>query len=64
MQARELLLVRELEGPEDVACLPEVGASGMDLADEILDGDDAVLAERSLNDGVVGEGTRYLSTFP
>ncbi len=28
----------------------------MDFVDEIFDGDNAVLAERSLNDGVVGEG--------
>ncbi len=48
--------VRELEGPEEIACLLEIGASGMDFVDEIFDGDDAVLSERSLNDGVVGEG--------
>ncbi len=44
--------VRELEGPEEVACSLEIQTSGMDLVDEILDGDDAVLAECSFNDGV------------
>ncbi len=48
--------VREIERREEVACLFEIRASGMDLMDEVLDGDDAVSAERSLNDGVVGEG--------
>jgi hypothetical protein len=47
---------RELEGPEEVRGLLEVGANSEDLVDEILNGDDAELAEGSLNEGVVGEG--------
>ena len=52
--------VGELEGPEEVRCLLEVGAGGEDLVHEILDGKDIVLAERLLNDGVVGEGDALL----
>ncbi len=51
--------VRELEGPEEVACLLEVRASGMD---EILDRDDSVYAERSLNNGVVSGRSAYKRT--
>ena len=47
--------VGELEGPEEVAGLLEVGADGVDLVDEVLNADDAVLAEVLLDDGVVGE---------
>lgn len=47
--------VGELEGPEEVGGLLEVGADSEDLVDQILDGDDAVLAEVGLNEGVVGE---------
>lgn len=47
--------VGELEGPEEVGGLLEVGADGVDLVDEILNADDAVLAEVLLDDGVVGE---------
>ena len=52
--------VGELEGPEEVGGLLEVGADGVDLVDEILHADDAVLAEVLLNDGVVGEGNALL----
>ena len=45
----------ELEGPEEVGSLLEVGADGVDLVDEILDTDNAVLAQALLNDGVVGQ---------
>jgi hypothetical protein len=48
--------VAELEGPQEVGGLLEVGADGEDLVDEVLHADDAVLAEVLLNDGVVGEG--------
>ena len=47
--------VRELEGPEEVRRLLEVGADGEDLVDEILDGEDVVLAQGLLDDVVVGE---------
>lgn len=52
--------VAELEGPQEVGGLLEVGANGEDLVDEILNADDAVLAEVGLNDGVVGEGNTLL----
>jgi hypothetical protein len=48
--------VAELEGPQEVGGLLEVGANSEDLVDEILNADDAVLAEVLLNDGVVSEG--------
>ncbi len=48
--------VAELEGPQEVGGLLEVGADGQDLVDEILHADDAVLAKVLLDDGVVGEG--------
>jgi len=52
--------VAELEGPQEVGGLLEVGADGVDLVDQILHADDAVLAEVLLNDGVVGEGNALL----
>lgn len=52
--------VTKLEGPEEVGHLLEVGADGVDLVDEILDTDDAVLAEVLLNDLVVGQGNALL----
>lgn len=52
--------VAELEGPQEVGGLLEVGANGEDLVDEILNADDAVLAEVLLNDGVVGQGNALL----
>lgn len=48
--------VGELEGPQEVGGLLEVGADGVDLVDEIFHADDAVLAEGLLDDGVVGQG--------
>jgi hypothetical protein len=47
--------VAELEGPQEVGGLLEVGADGVDLVDKILHADNAVLAEVLLDDGVVGE---------
>ncbi|CAC9887446.1 unnamed protein product [Aureobasidium pullulans] len=52
--------VGELEGPEEVGGLLEVGANSEDLVDEILHADDAVLAEVLLNDGVVGKSDALL----
>jgi len=48
--------VAELEGPEEVGSLLEVGANSDDLVDEILNADDAVLAEGLLDNGVIGKG--------
>ena len=42
----------ELEGPEEVIGLFEVWAAGLDLVDEVLNADDAVLAELAF-DGLV-----------
>lgn len=47
--------VGELEGPEEVVGLLEVGADGVDLVDQVLHADNAVLAEVLLDDLVVGE---------
>lgn len=52
--------VGELEGPQEVVGLLEVGANGVDLVDKILHADNAVLAEVLLNDLVVGEGNTLL----
>jgi len=53
----EALLGRaELEGPEEVVGLLEVGTDGGNLVDEVLDGSNTVLGELALNDGVVGQG--------
>lgn len=52
--------VGQLEGPEEVGGLLEVGADGVDLVDEILHADNAVLAEVLLNDRVVSEGNTLL----
>lgn len=52
--------VAELEGPQEVGGLLEVGADGVDLVDEILHADNAVLAEVLLDDGVVGKGNTLL----
>ena len=50
----------QLEGPEEVGGLLEVGADGVDLVDEVLDADDAVLAEVLLDQLVVGDGQALL----
>lgn len=47
--------VGELEGPQEVGGLLEVGSNGVDLVDKILDADNAVLAKVLLDDLVVGE---------
>ena len=52
--------VGELEGPEEVVGLLEVGADGVDLVDQVLHADNAVLAEVLLNDLVVGKGNALL----
>ena len=52
--------VGELEGPEEVVGLLEVGANGVDLVDQIFHADNAVLAEVLLNELVVGKGNALL----
>jgi len=58
--AESTIGVGQLEGPQEVVGLLEVGANGVDLVDEILHADNAVLAEVLLNDLVVGEGSAHL----
>lgn len=52
--------VGQLEGPQEVVGLLEVGANSVDLVDQILHADNAVLAEVLLDDLVVGEGNTLL----
>ena len=52
--------VGELEGPEEVVGLLEVGADGVDLVDQVFHADNAVLAEVLLNELVVGKGNALL----
>lgn len=52
--------VGELEWPEEVCSLLEVGADGEDLVDQILHTDNAVLAKAGLDDGVVGKSDTLL----
>lgn len=52
--------VGELEGPQEVGDLLEVGADRVDLVDKVLHADNAVLAEVLLNDGVVGKSNALL----
>ena len=52
--------VGQLEGPQEVAGLLEVGANGEDLVDQILHTHDAVLAQVVLDELVVGESNALL----
>jgi len=52
--------VGQLEGPQEVRGLLEVGPNSVDLVDEILETDNAVLSERVLNDLVVGQSNPLL----
>ena len=52
--------VVELEWPEEVGSLLEVGAHGEDLVDQILHTDNAVLAKVVLDQLVVGQGDALL----
>lgn len=52
--------VAELEGPQEVGGLLEVGADGEDLVDQIFNADDAVLAEAGLDQGVVSKSNALL----
>ena len=46
----------QLERPQEVGGVLEVGPDGQDLVDQILDADDAVLAEGLLDEVVGGDG--------
>jgi len=48
--------VAELEGPQEVADLLEIGPYRVNLVDKILHTDNTVLSKVLLDDGVVGEG--------
>jgi len=48
--------VAELERPQEVVGLFEVGADGDNLVDQILNADNTVLAEVVFNEGVIAEG--------
>lgn len=52
--------VGQLEGPQEVVRLLEVGADGVDLVDQVLDADDAELSEGALDHGVVRDGDALL----
>ena len=52
--------VAQLEGPEEVAGLLEVGADGEDLVDQVFHADDAVFAQVVLDQLVVREGDALL----
>lgn len=47
--------VAQLEWPQEVTSLLEVGSNGEDLVDQILHTDDSVLAKVVLNQSIVGE---------
>lgn len=53
-------LFRAKTYPEEVGDLLEVRADGGDLVDNVLDGDDAVLAKGALDDSVGGKGDALL----
>ena len=50
-------ITHQLEGPQEVRCVAEVGADGHDLVDEVLDADDAVAPELLLDQVVGGDGS-------
>ena len=52
--------VGELEWPQEVASLLEVGADSVDLMDQVFHADNAVLAKVLLNKLVVGKGNTLL----
>ena len=47
--------VAQLEGPEEVAGLLEVGSDSEDLVNQVFHADNAVLAQLLLNEGVLGK---------
>jgi len=49
--------VVQLEGPQEVGGVLEVGSNSEDLVDQVLNTDDAHLAQLALNDLVGGDGS-------
>jgi len=47
---------RQLEGPQKVVCLAKVWPHGIQLVNEVLDANNAILAEGTLDDAVVCQG--------
>lgn len=56
--------VRKLERPQKVSGLLEVGAHGVDLVDQILNADDAILAKAGFDNLVVGKSNALLVNLP
>jgi len=52
--------VGQLEGPQEVACLLEVGSDSEDLVDQVFHADDAILAQVVLDELIVGKGNSLL----
>jgi len=52
--------VAELEWPQEVGSLLEVGTNGEDLVDQVLHADNAVLAKAVFNNGVIGKSNSLL----
>lgn len=52
--------VGQLEGPQEVACLLEVGANGENFVDQVLHAHDAILAQVVLDELVVGKSNSLL----
>jgi hypothetical protein len=52
--------VAELEWPQEVGSLLEVGANGEDLVDQVLHADNAVLSQVGFDDRVIGESNALL----
>jgi hypothetical protein len=52
--------VGELERPEEVIDLLEVWTNGVDLVNNVLNANNAILSKRFLNDGVVSERNTLL----
>lgn len=55
--------VAEFEGPQEVVAFFEVGTNGVDFVNEIFHADYIVLAQRSVDDVVVGQGDSLLVNF-
>ena len=52
--------VAELEGPEEVGSLLEVGANGEDLVDQIFHAHNAIFSKIGLNESIVSESNTLL----
>ena len=54
----------QLEGPQEIIGLLEARANGVNLVDQILNTDNAVLAKCLLDDSVIGQGSPGLVDLP